>query len=152
MEIGELRQELAFASTSLAHLGSAYAALAGLAARFMPRVGAFEQVSRGRTITTGAAHTASAQRLTAADQWSKLSNILQTSVGRATAAEQNQLSATRQLDLAQYALTTLVDELSAVMTLPGRRSRTATLHMFGSGQDAFVEVAKQTGSSHALAA
>ena len=49
-------------------------------------------------------------------------------------------------------LTTLVDELSAVMTVPGRRSRSATLHMFASGQDLVADASYQTGSNHALAA
>lgn len=94
-----------------------------------------------------------AASLTVADQWSKLSQILNASIGGAVAAHDMQSAATRQLDLAQYGLTTLVDELSAVMALPGRRSRPATLHQLGSGFDMAAEasLAQQT-SGQALAA
>lgn len=91
-------------------------------------------------------------RLAAADQWAKLSDILGRAVGGAAAAEHLQSAATRQLDLAQYGLTTLVDELSSVMTIPGRKSRTATLHVLGAGHDAMAETSFKPRAGQALAA
>lgn len=70
-----------------------------------------------------------------ADQWSKVSSILLQSVDGARIATEMQSAATQQLDLAQYGLITLVDELSAVMTIPGRRSRGATVHAFNGALD-----------------
>lgn len=71
------------------------------------------------------------QPMTLTEQWSKISSILVSAVDGARVATDMQCAATQQLDLAQYGLITLVDELSAVMALPGRRSRTATVHAFG---------------------
>lgn len=68
--------------------------------------------------------------MTLADQWSKVSAVLARSVDGARIATDMQSAATQQLDLAQYGLITLVDELSAVMSIPGRRSRSATVHAF----------------------
>jgi hypothetical protein len=76
----------------------------------------------------GAAHVPVADRMAATDQWATLSNVLAGATRGAMAAERLQVSATQQLDLAQYGLLTLIDELSEVMVLPGRKSRTATLH------------------------
>lgn len=73
--------------------------------------------------------------MTLADQWSKISGVLVRSVDGARIANEMQSAATQQLDLAQYGLLTLVDELSAVMTIPGRRSRSATVHAFNSAAD-----------------
>lgn len=70
------------------------------------------------------------RRLTLADQWAHLSEIVMGAASRAEEASRCQASATLQLDLAQYALTSLVDELSAVMDMGGRRRR-ATVHVLG---------------------
>ncbi len=48
---------------------------------------------------------------------------MSTAIAGAKSAADLQSSATQQLDLAQYGLTTLMDELSAVMSVPGRRER-----------------------------
>lgn len=70
------------------------------------------------------------RRLTLQDQWSRLSEIVIGAASRAEEASRCQASATLQLDLAQYALSSLVDELSAVMDMGGRRRR-ATIHVLG---------------------
>lgn len=95
---------------------------------------------RSYGLTTAAAHTAAiapvqttrdaSRPMTLADQWSKVSAVLARSVDGARIATDMQSAATQQLDLAQYGLITLVDELSAVMSIPGRRSRSATVHAF----------------------
>lgn len=91
------------------------------------------------------------KRLHAPDQWAKLNGILARAVGGAAAAGQLQASATQQLDLAQYGLTTLLDELSAVMTIPGRKGRSASLHLFGAGIDVAV-TSNALGHRRAMAA
>lgn len=68
------------------------------------------------------------RRLTLAEQWNSLSDIIKGAASRAEEATRCHTSAAMQLDLAQYALTSLVDELSAVMDLGGRRRR-ATVHV-----------------------
>ncbi len=85
----------------------------------------------------------SREPLSSTDQWAKLSGVLTSAIARADDACRRQVAATQQLDLAQYALSTLADELSAVMSLPGRRER-APVYRF--------EVAAQRPSSQALAA
>jgi len=75
--------------------------------------------------------TAPPRRLTIADQWAFLSSIIKDAVSRADSAVQCHVSATLQLDLAQYGLISLVDELSAVMNVGGRAKR-ATVHVLGS--------------------
>jgi hypothetical protein len=152
VENDELRPELAFASTLLSHWGGAYAALARVAARFAPGGVASVAAVHDRAPQKFTSQTRAVQMLSPEDQWSKLTGILHTSIGLAAATQEKQVSATHQLDLAQYALTTLVDELSAVMTLPGRRSRTATLHMFANGQDSVVDSVYPSGRNQALAA
>ena len=68
-------------------------------------------------------------RLTPASQWLKLSGVLSAAGERARTASVLQETATRQLDLAQYGLITLRDELSVVMTMPSRRDA-AVVQMF----------------------
>jgi hypothetical protein len=68
------------------------------------------------------------RRLTISEQWSHISGIITGAASRAEEATRCHASATLQLDLAQYALTSLVDELSAVMDVGGRRRR-ATVHV-----------------------
>jgi hypothetical protein len=70
------------------------------------------------------------RRLTITDQWNYLSDIIMGAASRAEEAARCHASATLQLDLAQYALTSLVDELSGVMEMGGRRRR-ATVHVLG---------------------
>jgi hypothetical protein len=70
------------------------------------------------------------RRLTITDQWNFLSDIVMGAASRAEEAARCHASATLQLDLAQYALTSLVDELSGVMEMGGRRRR-ATVHVLG---------------------
>ena len=69
-------------------------------------------------------------RLTIAEQWGRISGIITGAASRAEEATRCHASATLQLDLAQYALTSLVDELAAVMDVGGRRRR-ATVHVLG---------------------
>jgi hypothetical protein len=68
------------------------------------------------------------RRLTISEQWDRISGIIVGAASRAEEATRCHASATQQLDLAQYALTSLVDELSAVMDVGGRRRR-ATVHV-----------------------
>ncbi|MBS0234446.1 MAG: hypothetical protein JSR99_13285 [Proteobacteria bacterium] len=77
------------------------------------------------------------RRLTLQDQWNYLSEIITGAASRAQEASRCQASATLQLDLAQYALTSLVDELSAVMDVGGRRRR-ATVHVLGIAPQQFA--------------
>ena len=98
-------------------------------------------------------HRAVAPRATSlslCEQWAKLSGVLSSSIANAAAAQEMQQAATRQLDLAQYGLTTLVDQLSAVMTVPGHRARNATVHKLASYEIAASDVASSSG--RALAA
>lgn len=67
-------------------------------------------------------------RLTAPQQWARLTSVLESAISSAGAATHRQTAAHQQLDLAQYALYTLGDELSAVMTIPGRREP-ASVHV-----------------------
>jgi hypothetical protein len=62
-------------------------------------------------------------RLTLADQWARMTGVVERAIGSAGETRKLQAAATQQLDLAQYALSTLMDELSAVMLVPGRRER-----------------------------
>lgn len=87
--------------------------------------------------------------MTLADQWSKVTAVLSQSVDGARIATEMQSAATQQLDLAQYGLITLVDELAAVMAIPGRRSRSATVHALNGGTE---NVDPPSLHSHALAA
>ncbi len=93
---------------------------------------------------------AAPQRLSLSDQWVKVVSVLSNAIQGADAAKTLQSAATQQLDLAQYGLTTLVDELSAVMNVQGRRVRGATVHVFGAGYGTADDV--QLASGQALAA
>jgi hypothetical protein len=68
------------------------------------------------------------RRLTVGEQWNSLSKIIRGSLAGAEEATRCHKSAALQIDLAQYALTSLIDELSAVMDVGGRR-RLATVHV-----------------------
>lgn len=81
-----------------------------------------------RSGATGHYAPYSTTRLGAADQWGRLASVINTAIEGAAAADQKQAAALRQVDLAQYGMTKLMDELEGVMALPGRPSRTAKLH------------------------
>lgn len=81
--------------------------------------------------------------MTLSAQWTKITDILSQAIGRAQHARELQITATQHLDLAQYALWTLSDELSAVMKLPNRRER-AEVHV--------LEPAQPAAKNQALAA
>jgi hypothetical protein len=68
------------------------------------------------------------RRLTLVEQWNLLSDIIKGAFVSAEEATRCHKSAALQLDLAQYALISLVGELSAVMDVGGRR-RAATVHV-----------------------
>ncbi len=84
--------------------------------------------SATKSATKFAMTSAAPAALTANDQWSRVSGVLTNAIAGAREAGQLQSAATRQLDLAQYALYTLRDELSAVMSVPGRREP-ASVHV-----------------------
>ncbi|MGQ0457281.1 MAG: hypothetical protein ACT4OU_09480 [Hyphomicrobium sp.] len=77
---------------------------------------------------TSQASIAAAPRQSVEQQWSRLSAVLKSAIDGAEDAHRRQAAATQQLDLAQYALHTLGDELAAVMTIPGRREP-ASVHV-----------------------
>ena len=90
--------------------------------------------SRG-TVAPSRAVPQAIRPMTLADQWSRVTAVLSQSVDGARVASEMQSAATQQLDLAQYGLITLMDELSTVMAIPGRRSRSATVHAFNSAAE-----------------
>jgi hypothetical protein len=63
-----------------------------------------------------------------AEQWARLAHIIEGAAVHAEEAIRCQASAALQLDVAQYALTSLVDELAAVMDVGGLRKQ-ATVHV-----------------------
>jgi len=71
------------------------------------------------------------RRLTIGDQWAYLTDIVMGAASRAEEATRCHVSATQQIDLAQYALSSLVDELATVMDMGERVRRRATIHVFG---------------------
>ena len=75
-----------------------------------------------------ASYSGEPRRLTLAEQWTRLADIIRCALKSAEEAAQCHASAALQLDLAQYGLISLVDELSAVMDMGGRRRR-ATVHV-----------------------
>lgn len=82
------------------------------------------------------------ERLSAAAQWSKAAGVVEMAIGRAKSAADLQAAATRQLDLAQYGLSSVLDELAAVMAVPGRRERAKVVrfapHSHGGSQRALA--------------
>ncbi len=112
--------------------------------RFSPRGAACE---RGDVSATSSSNAPS-PRLTTAQQWSALVGVLDGAITGATDARRRQSAATQQLDLAQYALFKLGDELAAVMSIPGRREP-ATLHVL---EPAAVPAIKRRRRRRALAA
>ncbi len=75
--------------------------------------------------------TVEPRRLSLADQWAFLTDIVMGAVLRTNEASRCHAAATQQIDLAQYALMSLVDELSAVMDMGDRVRRRATIHVLG---------------------
>lgn len=78
-----------------------------------------------------AAQNTPVRTLSIADQWSKLASALERAQRSVEHAKSLQAAATQKLDLAQYGLQTLMDDLAAVMTVPGRR-QAAPVHVLGS--------------------
>lgn len=68
-------------------------------------------------------------RLSAVEQWERVSGVLTRSSGQASHARELQGRALQQIDLASYAFNNIVDELAAVMALPARREP-AVVHLF----------------------
>jgi hypothetical protein len=71
------------------------------------------------------------RRLTFSEQWDFLTGIVMGAVYRSNEAARCHAAATQQIDLAHYALMSLVDELSAVMDMGDRVRRRATVHVLG---------------------
>ncbi len=69
------------------------------------------------------------KRIGPAAQWARLNEVIGSAVASATSATQKQATATQKLDLAQYGLLTLMDDLAAVMTVPGRRERATVVRL-----------------------
>ena len=68
------------------------------------------------------------RKLTITEQWRYLADVIRGATSQAEEATRCHAAAALQLDLAQYALTSLVEELSAVMDMQGRR-KNATVHV-----------------------
>lgn len=114
------------ADTSKIRVASAFAAISMAAAPIFDSI-------RSRLVflpAKAAPRQVEPRRLTLSEQWNHIATIVTGAASRAEEAARCHASATLQLDLAQYALTSLVDELSAVMDVGGRRRR-ATVHVFG---------------------
>ena len=116
----------------MADTSTIVAALSEAALRFVERLRqGVEWAFADRSTTKAPVQPSEPRRLSLADQWNYLSNIVTTAATRAEEAACCHASATQQLDLAQYALTSLVDELAAVMDMGGRVRRRATVHVLG---------------------
>lgn len=68
-------------------------------------------------------------------QWAMIAGLLGEAGRAADEARKLQKVATQQLDLAQYGLVTLRDELAAVMAIASRRDTTAVVHLFEPAAD-----------------
>lgn len=68
-------------------------------------------------------------RLSAAEQWERVTGVVVRSSGQANHARELQGRAMQQIDLATYAFNSIVDELATVMALPARREP-AVVHLF----------------------
>lgn len=84
---------------------------------------------RPAPVHTSARTVRTPPRLSAAQQWDKVSGVLTAAIGSATNARELQASAAQQLDLATYALYTMFDELSAVMSEPLLREAASVHHL-----------------------
>jgi hypothetical protein len=121
-------------------------------ARLADRVRGSLTRSKGSARMSVAKRSETSVRLSGADQWLALSRVLTSAVVGAEEAGRLQKAATQQLDLAQYGISTLVDELTGVMTMAGRRDRLATLYVLGAGVSGAASQASYPGSGRALAA
>ena len=122
---------MAFALPSMSQRSGFLANLAELTGTVRDRLMPARRPLLRQADRAGTPAIAPAVRYSPADQWAKLSKVLTNSVTAAEEAQKLQKAATQQLDLAQYAISALVDELAAVMAVSGRRDRTATLHVLG---------------------
>ncbi len=68
-------------------------------------------------------------RMSAAEQWERVTGVVVRSSGQANHARELQGRAMQQIDLATYAFNSIVDELATVMALPARREP-AVVHLF----------------------
>jgi hypothetical protein len=139
---------LAFLPPVLTRRPGMSAAFAGLAGRILGSL----MRSQGSAQTSVAKRSVNSVRLTGADQWLALSSVLTRAVVGAEEAGRLQKAATQQLDLAQYGISTLVDELAGVMTMTGRRDRLATLYVLGAGSNGAASLGGSAVSGQALAA
>ncbi len=85
--------------------------------------------ARPRQTRSAVTRTPDRRRLTAAEQWRRISTVLGKSIGDAERAGSLQTRAAQQLDLASYALYNLVDELALVMQAPLGRVRADVHHL-----------------------
>ena len=104
----------------------ALAPIAGVG-RYLARTIARTPASQRMPMRPGAPKAAPL-RLTLAEQWARLAGVLNAAISGTGEARQLHAAAAQQLDLAQYALSMMMDELSAVMMIPGRRER-ASVHV-----------------------
>ncbi len=104
---------------------SFFAAISGATALFFQLV---SPRAAANTVKNEMPRQLEPRRLSISEQWNYLTDIVVGAASRAEEAARCHASATLQLDLAQYALSSLVDELSAVMDVGGRR-RVATVHV-----------------------
>jgi hypothetical protein len=152
----ELGLELAFTTPLHMRRPGLFAAFAGLAGHVraaLPVSGAgLRASSQGFNHSSAAKTSVNSVRLTDSDQWSALSKVLTSAVVGAEEAGRLQKAATQQLDLAQYGISMLVDELSAVMTVAGRRDRLATLYVLGNSANGAASNAGPRSAGQALAA
>lgn len=70
-----------------------------------------------------AAKPGNTARLSQADQFARVAGVVSSAIDTVLDTQRRQAAVAQQLDLAQYALNALSDELSAVMTVPGWRER-----------------------------
>jgi Asp/Glu/hydantoin racemase len=63
------------------------------------------------------------ERIGAAEQFARVAGVVSSAIETVTDVNRRQAAVAQQLDLAQYALNSLSDELSAVMSVPGWRER-----------------------------
>ena len=89
-------------------------------------------------------NSAAAAQISLKQQWAMIIGLLGEAGRAADEARKLQKVATQQLDLAQYGLVTLRDELAAVMAIASRRDTSAVVHLF--------EPVSERQPQHALAA
>jgi hypothetical protein len=135
---------LAYLTPTLPRTAGFFATLA----EFAGVAGGWQKYRGGNLARRGASISQQPSPLAAADQWARLSHVLTRAVTGAEQAQTLQTAALQQLDLAQYGVSTLIDELSAVMNLSGRQDRVATLHNLV-GSSGFDEAMSDARFGHA---